>query len=52
MVMHKALKDFFTDLRASPTGLLAGETERITNFQEYTAFVGLPAKENHGNDPC
>ena len=52
MVMHKALKDFFRDLRASPTGLLAGETERITSFQEYTAFVGLPAKENHGNDPC
>jgi methylisocitrate lyase len=52
MVMHKALKDFFRDLRASPTGLLAGETERITSFREYTAFVGLPAKENHGNDPC
>jgi 2,3-dimethylmalate lyase len=52
MVMHKALKEFFRDLRASPTGLLAGETERITSFQEYTTFVGLPAKENHGNDPC
>src|SRR5271157_1735781 len=42
MVMHKALKDFFTALRASPTGILAGETERITGFKEYTAFVGLP----------
>ena len=62
MVMHKALKDFFTALRASPTGILAGETGRITSFEEYTAFVGLPeyralerrylpAKENHGHDP-
>jgi methylisocitrate lyase len=63
MVMHKALKDFFTALRASPTGILAGETDRITSFKEYTAFVGLPeyralereylpAKENYGHDAC
>jgi 2-methylisocitrate lyase-like PEP mutase family enzyme len=63
MVMHKALKDFFEALRASPSGLLAGETDRIASFKEYTAFVGLPeyralereylpAKENHGHDPC
>ena len=63
MVMHKALKSFFEALRASPTGILAGETDRITSFKEYTAFVGLPeyralereylpAKENHGHDPC
>jgi methylisocitrate lyase len=63
MVMHKALKDFFGALRASHTGILAGETERITSFKEYTEFVGLPeyralereylpAKENHGHDPC
>ena len=62
MVMHKALKDFFGALRASPTGILAGETDRITSFKEYTTFVGLPeyralereylpAKENHGHDP-
>ncbi len=62
MVMHKALKDFFEALRASPTGILAGETKRITSFKEYTAFVGLPeyralereylpAKENYGHDP-
>jgi methylisocitrate lyase len=61
MVMHKALKDFFEALRASPSGILAGETDRITSFKEYTAFVGLPeyralereylpAKENHGHD--
>jgi 2-methylisocitrate lyase-like PEP mutase family enzyme len=61
MVMHRALKDFFEALHASPTGILAGETDRITSFKEYTAFVGLPeyralereylpAKENHGHD--
>lgn len=42
MVMHKALTDFFTDLRQSPTGILAGETHRLTAFKDYTAFVGLP----------
>jgi methylisocitrate lyase len=42
LVVHKALKDFFAALRASPTGILAGETERVTSFKEYTAFVGLP----------
>ena len=43
MVMHKALTEFYTALRASPTGILAGETHRLTGFREYTAFVGLPA---------
>jgi methylisocitrate lyase len=42
MVMHKALKDFFEALHASPTGILAGETHRLSSFQEYTGFVGLP----------
>jgi 2-methylisocitrate lyase-like PEP mutase family enzyme len=41
-VMHKALTDFFAALRASPSGILAGETDRLTGFREYTAFVGLP----------
>src|ERR1035437_2756213 len=61
MVTHKALMDFFGALHASPTGILAGETDRITSFKDYTAFVGLPeyralereyllAKENHGHD--
>ena len=43
MVMHKALTDFFTALKASPTGILAGETHRLSSFAEYTRFVGLPA---------
>ena len=42
LAMHKALADFFAALRASPTGILAGETHRVTGFKEYTAFVGLP----------
>lgn len=42
MVMHKALKEFFTALRNSPTGILPGETKWITPFKEFTDFVGLP----------
>ena len=41
-VMHKALVDFFRALHASPNGLLAGETFRLSSFKEYTTFVGLP----------
>ena len=42
MVMHKALMGFFTALKASPAGILAGETHRLSSFAEYTTFVGLP----------
>lgn len=42
LVAHKALKEFFRDLKVSPTGLLAGQTHRLTSFKEYTDFVGLP----------
>jgi methylisocitrate lyase len=41
MAMHKALTDFFTALKASPTGILAGERHRLSSFSEYTRFVGL-----------
>lgn len=41
MVAHRALTDFFQALQASPTGLMAGRTELISTFTEYTAFVGL-----------
>mgnify|MGYP001070296553 CR=1 FL=1 len=41
LAAHKALKEFFGALRASPTGLLAGETHRLASFAEYTEFVGL-----------
>ncbi len=35
------MKEFFDALRASPTGLLAGETHWLSSFAEYTDFVGL-----------
>ena len=41
MVAHKALMDFFQALKASPTGILAGQTRWATSFEEYTDFVGL-----------
>ena len=41
MVAHRAMKDFFEALQASPTGLLAGRADLITPFAEYTDFVGL-----------
>ncbi len=41
LVAHRALKDFFDALQASPNGLLAGETHWLSTFSEYTAFVGL-----------
>ncbi len=41
MVAHKALFDFFRALKASPTGILAGQTGRLTGFDEYTQFLGL-----------
>ncbi len=41
-VMHKALAEFFHALHDSPSGILAGETGRLTSFKDYTAFVGLP----------
>jgi len=41
LVTHRALKEFFQALRASPTGLLAGQTQWVTRFAEYTEFVGL-----------
>jgi methylisocitrate lyase len=41
MVTHKALMDFFTALRNSPTGILAGQTQWVTSFEDYTDFVGL-----------
>src|SRR5512141_2425272 len=42
LVAHRALRDFFRALKASPTGLLEGRTEFVTSFKEFTDFVGLP----------
>jgi 2,3-dimethylmalate lyase len=41
MVTHKALTTFFTALKASPTGIMAGQTQWVSSFEEYTDFVGL-----------
>src|SRR5512135_3072866 len=41
MVVHKALTAFFQALKASPTGILAGQTQWVSSFEEYTDFVGL-----------
>jgi len=41
MVTHKALMTFFTALKASPTGIMAGQTHWASSFEEYTDFVGL-----------
>src|SRR5499427_758331 len=41
MVAHKALTRFFTALKNSPTGILPGQTEWLSSFEEYTDFVGL-----------
>lgn len=41
MVAHKALMNFFTALKKSPTGILPGETHWISTFEEYNSFVGI-----------
>jgi methylisocitrate lyase len=41
MVVQKALMNFFTALKSSPTGTLPGQTQWVTTFEEYTDFVGL-----------
>ncbi len=42
LVMHRALTEFFAALRASPSGILEGQTGWLTGFRDYTDFVGLP----------
>ncbi len=41
MVAHKAMMSFFTALRRSPSGILPGETQWVSSFEEFTDFVGL-----------
>jgi 2-methylisocitrate lyase-like PEP mutase family enzyme len=43
MVVHKALTDFFRALRKSPAGILPGQTQWVSSFEEFTDFVGLKA---------
>lgn len=41
MVTHKALVSFFSALKAAPAGILPGQTQWLSSFEEYTDFVGL-----------
>ena len=41
LVVHRAMREFFEALHASPTGILAGQTQWLSTFAEYTSFVGL-----------
>lgn len=41
LAAHKSLMDFFRDLKASPTGLLEGQTRRVSPFKEFLDFVGM-----------
>jgi methylisocitrate lyase len=50
MVMHKALTDFFATLKASPTGLLAGQRQWVSSFEQFTDFVGLNEYRKLEND--
>jgi methylisocitrate lyase len=43
MVAHKALTEFFKALRISPTGILPGQTQWVSSFEQFTDFVGLKA---------
>ena len=54
MVAHKALTNFFTALKKSPTGTLPGQTQWVSSFEEYTDFVGLKDYRAMENEylPC
>jgi 2,3-dimethylmalate lyase len=41
MVAHKALLNFFKALKASADGILPGQMQWVTSFEEYTDLVGL-----------
>jgi 2,3-dimethylmalate lyase len=41
LVSLKSLMAFFDALKASPSGILTGQTQWVPSFREYTEFVGL-----------
>lgn len=41
MVAHKALMEFFRALKLSPSGILPGQTQWVSSFEQFTDFVGL-----------
>jgi 2,3-dimethylmalate lyase len=50
MVTHKALMTFFTALKSSPSGILPGQTQWVSTFEEYTDFVGLKEYRSMENE--
>jgi 2,3-dimethylmalate lyase len=50
MVAHKALTNFFTALKSSPIGILPGQTQWVSSFEEYTDFVGLKEYRSMENE--
>jgi 2-methylisocitrate lyase-like PEP mutase family enzyme len=50
MVAHKALMNFFTALKSSPSGILPGQTQWVSSFEDFTDFVGLKEYRSMEND--
>jgi hypothetical protein len=50
MVAHKALMNFFTALKISPSGILPGQTQWVSSFEDYTDFVGLKEYRSTENE--
>jgi 2,3-dimethylmalate lyase len=50
MVTHKALMNFFSALKASPSGILPGQTQWVSSFEEFTDFVGLKEYRSMENE--
>ena len=50
MVAHKALTNFFSALKSSPGGILPGQTQWVSSFEEYTDFVGLKEYRSMENE--
>ncbi|MFN8008764.1 MAG: oxaloacetate decarboxylase [Terriglobia bacterium] len=50
LVVHRALMKFFQALKASPDGLLSGQRDWVSTFQEFTEFVGLSDYEEFARE--
>jgi methylisocitrate lyase len=50
MVAHKALLNFFTALKSSPSGILPGQTQWVSSFEDFTDFVGLKEYRSMENE--
>jgi methylisocitrate lyase len=50
MVAQKALMNFFTALKSSPSGILPGQTQWVSSFEAFTDFVGLKEYRSMENE--